>query len=71
MAGCPQAWIASELAHLDRVSGDVETLADRIAGARTWTYVAHRPDWLADAPMWAERTRARGGPAVGCAARAR
>ena len=54
----PEAWIASELAHLDRVTGDVETIADRIAGARTWTYVAHRPDWLADAPLWAERTRA-------------
>jgi ATP-dependent RNA helicase SUPV3L1/SUV3 len=54
----PDAWIASELAHLDRITGDVETLADRIAGARTWTYVAHRPDWLVDAPLWAERTRA-------------
>ncbi len=54
----PAAWIASELAHLDRMTGDVETLADRIAGARTWTYIAHRPDWLADAPLWAERTRA-------------
>ncbi|MBC7504228.1 MAG: helicase [Sandarakinorhabdus sp.] len=53
----PPAWIASELAHLDRLSGDVETLADRIAGARTWTYIAHRPDWLADAPHWAARTR--------------
>ena len=54
----PPQWIASELAHLDRVTGDVEALADRIAGARTWTYVANRPDWLADAPHWAERTRA-------------
>ncbi|OYU14251.1 MAG: helicase [Alphaproteobacteria bacterium PA4] len=54
----PEAWIASELAHLDRLSGDVDTLADRIAGARTWTYIANRPDWLADAPHWAERTRA-------------
>jgi ATP-dependent RNA helicase SUPV3L1/SUV3 len=56
--GClPGAWVAAELAHLDRLSGDVETLADRIAGARTWTYIAHRPDWLADAPHWAARTR--------------
>ena len=53
----PAAWVASELAHLDRLSGDVETLADRIAGARTWTYIAHRPDWLGDAPHWAMRTR--------------
>ena len=54
----PEAWIASELAHLDRVTGDVPTLADRIAAARTWTYVAHRPGWLADGAHWAERTRA-------------
>jgi len=54
----PEPWIASELAHLDRTSGDVETLADRISAARTWTYVAHRPDWLADPQRWAERTRA-------------
>ena len=54
----PEAWIASELAHLDRAGGDVETIADRIAAARTWTYVAHRPDWLKDPQGWAERTRA-------------
>jgi ATP-dependent RNA helicase SUPV3L1/SUV3 len=54
----PEAWVASELAHLDRVGGDVETIADRIAAARTWTYVAHRPDWLAEPQRWAERTRA-------------
>ena len=53
----PAAWVASELAHLDRLSGDVETLADRIAGARTWTYIAHHPDWLADSAHWAARTR--------------
>lgn len=53
----PEAWIAAEVAHLDRVSGDVETIADRIAAVRTWTYVAHRPDWLANPAEWAERTR--------------
>ncbi|WP_353216016.1 helicase-related protein [Sandarakinorhabdus sp.] len=53
----PEAWIAAEIAHLDRVTGDVETLADRIAAVRTWTYVAHRPDWLENPPEWAERTR--------------
>ena len=54
----PETWIASELAHLDRAGGDVETIADRISAARTWTYMAHRPDWLADPQRWAERTRA-------------
>lgn len=54
----PEAWIAAEIAHLDRACGDVEAIADRIAAVRTWTYVAHRPDWLADPQHWAERTRA-------------
>ncbi len=53
----PEAWVASELAHLDRITGDVPTLADRIAAARTWTYVAHRLGWLADGAHWAARTR--------------
>ncbi len=53
----PEAWIGSELAHLDRVTGDVETIADRIAAARTWTYIAHRSDWLAEPAHWAERSR--------------
>ncbi len=53
----PAAWIASELAALDNVGGDIGQVADRIAAARTWTYVAHRPGWLADGNRWADRTR--------------
>ncbi len=54
----PARWFADEIARLDTVQGDVETVADRIASARTWAYIANRPDWLADPAHWAERTRA-------------
>jgi ATP-dependent RNA helicase SUPV3L1/SUV3 len=54
----PQQWIAEEVARLDTVAGDVETIAGRIAAARTWAYVANRPDWLADPAEMAERARA-------------
>ncbi|MDB5688718.1 MAG: helicase protein, partial [Sphingomonas bacterium] len=53
----PAQWFAEEIARLDTVQGDVETLADRIAAARTWAYIAHRADWLDDPAKWAERTR--------------
>jgi ATP-dependent RNA helicase SUPV3L1/SUV3 len=53
----PAQWFAEEIARLDTVQGDVETLADRIAAARTWAYIAHRADWLAEPAKWAERTR--------------
>jgi ATP-dependent RNA helicase SUPV3L1/SUV3 len=53
-----QEWFAAEVARLDNVQGDIEALADRLAGVRSWAYIAHRSDWLADPAKWAERTRA-------------
>src|SRR3546814_4229345 len=53
----PQGWFAEQVARLDHVQGDIETLADRIAGVRTWAYIAHRADWLADPALMAERKR--------------
>jgi len=54
----PHTLFAEEIARLDRIEGDVETLAGRIAAIRTWAYIAQRPDWLADPVLWADRTRA-------------
>jgi ATP-dependent RNA helicase SUPV3L1/SUV3 len=53
----PPDWFAAEIARLDNVQGDVETLAGRIAAARSWAYIANRADWLADPVHWAGRTR--------------
>jgi ATP-dependent RNA helicase SUPV3L1/SUV3 len=53
----PHEWFAAEVARLDNVNGDIEVLADRLAGVRSWAYIAHRSDWLADPAKWAERTR--------------
>jgi len=50
-------WFAAEVSRLDNVNGDIEALADRLAGVRSWAYIAHRPDWLADPAKWAQRTR--------------
>ena len=54
----PHIWFAEEIARLDTVTGDVETIAGRIAATRIWAYVAQRQDWLAEPAVWAERTRA-------------
>ena len=53
----PHEWFAAEVARLDNVSGDIEALADRLAGIRSWAYIAHRSDWLQDPARWADRTR--------------
>jgi ATP-dependent RNA helicase SUPV3L1/SUV3 len=53
----PRDWFAQNLARLDTVQGDIDTLSARIAAVRTWSYVAHRPDWLEHPAEMAERTR--------------
>ncbi|MEM5583481.1 DEAD/DEAH box helicase [Roseibium sp. AS2] len=50
-------WFSRQLAFADRTDGDIDTLANRIAHIRTWTYVANRPDWLADPAHWQGVTR--------------
>ncbi|MES2002338.1 MAG: helicase-related protein [Pseudomonadota bacterium] len=53
----PHEWFAAEVTRLDNVAGDIEALADRLAGVRSWAYIAQRSDWLAEPAKWAERTR--------------
>jgi ATP-dependent RNA helicase SUPV3L1/SUV3 len=54
----PDDWFAGQVAFADRTDGDIDTLANRIAHIRTWTFAANRPQWLADPFHWQERTRA-------------
>jgi ATP-dependent RNA helicase SUPV3L1/SUV3 len=48
----PDDWFAAQIEQADRTDGDIETLSGRIAQIRTWTFVANRPDWLADPDRW-------------------
>lgn len=45
------------LAELGSTQGDIARLQQRLAAIRTWTYAAHREDWLADPARWQARTR--------------
>ena len=51
-------WYARQVSQADRTDGDIDTLSTRIAHIRTWTFVANRPDWLADPDYWQDATRA-------------
>ena len=53
----PPEWFAGQVAQADRTDGDIDTLANRIAHIRTWTFAANRPDWLADPEHWQGITR--------------
>ncbi|HEY2528639.1 MAG TPA: helicase-related protein [Xanthobacteraceae bacterium] len=53
----PTDWFSEQVAQADRADGDIDTLSMRIAHIRTWTFVANRPDWLADPEHWQGVTR--------------
>ncbi len=50
-------WFARQLAHCDRSEGDLDTLSNRIAHVRTWTFIANRADWLQAPIYWQSRAR--------------
>ncbi len=54
----PEDWLNDQVRYADNTGGDIDTLANRISHIRTWTFVSHRSDWLADPKHWQERTRA-------------
>ncbi|QGM47686.1 helicase-related protein [Methylocystis heyeri] len=48
----PEDWMARQLAVMDRVDGDISTLANRLAQVRTWSFVANRSGWLENSSHW-------------------
>ncbi|WP_243429517.1 helicase-related protein [Acetobacter sacchari] len=54
----PGSLLEEQLARLNNIEGDVDTLMQRLAGIRIWSYVATRETWVSHAPLWQERTRA-------------
>src|SRR6195256_6352021 len=54
----PTDWFAGQVAQADHTDGDIDTLSNRIAHIRTWTFAANRADWLAGPQHWQGVTRA-------------
>ena len=53
----PTDWLAGQIAGVERIDGDLDTLMQRLAGIRIWSYIAARADWVHDAAHWQGRAR--------------
>jgi ATP-dependent RNA helicase SUPV3L1/SUV3 len=53
----PEDWFAAQVELADRTDGDIDTLSNRIAHIRTWTFVSNRREWLKDPDYWQGKTR--------------
>ena len=54
----PEIMVEEQIERLNKDSGDIDTLVNRIAAIRTWAYITHHGDWVAGSQAWAARTRA-------------
>ncbi|WP_265517761.1 helicase-related protein [Nitratireductor luteus] len=50
-------YMADQVRRATSTEGEIDALSHRIAQIRTWTFVSHRPGWLADPTHWQEKTR--------------
>jgi ATP-dependent RNA helicase SUPV3L1/SUV3 len=51
------AGLERRMEDLASTRGDIAKLQQRLAAIRTWTYAAHRPDWLENPVYWQDKTR--------------
>lgn len=52
-----ETWFAEQVSQTDDTRGEIDTLSNRIAHIRTWTFISNRVGWLPDSEMWQEKTR--------------
>ncbi len=45
------------LSHLDKMDGNVDSISNRIANVRTWSYVSNKINWVENQDYWIERTK--------------
>ena len=46
-----------QLMKLDKLDGNVDSLSNRIANVRTWSYVSNKINWIENQSYWIEKTK--------------
>ena len=46
-----------QLMKLDKLEGNVDSLSNRIANVRTWSYVSNKKNWIENQEYWIEKTK--------------
>ena len=50
-------YMRSQLMKLDKLDGNVDSLSNRIANVRTWSYVSNKNNWVENQDYWIEKTK--------------
>jgi len=50
-------YMKKQLQQLDKLEGNIDSISNRIANVRTWSYVANKVNWVENQDYWVERTK--------------
>ena len=50
-------YMKEQLSYLDKLDGNVDSISNRIANVRTWSYVSNKVNWVENQDYWVERTK--------------
>ena len=50
-------YMKKQLLQLDNLEGNVDSISNRIANVRTWSYVSNKVNWVENQDYWVERTK--------------
>jgi len=53
----PDDFMRLQLMKLDKLEGNVDSLSNRIANVRTWSYVSNKNNWIENQNYWIEKTK--------------
>ena len=53
----PNTYFKEQLKLLDKIDGNVDSISNRIANVRIWSYVANKSKWVENSDYWIERTK--------------
>ena len=50
-------YMKQQLSLLDKLEGNVDSISNRIANVRTWSYVSNKVNWVENQDYWVKRTK--------------
>ncbi len=53
----PSQYMKEQLTSLNKMDGNVDSISNRIANVRTWSYVSNKSNWVENQDYWIERTK--------------
>ncbi len=53
----PNEYMKLQLTKLEKLDGNVDSLSNRIANVRTWSYVSNKNNWVENHNYWIEKTK--------------